>query len=1785
MKLNRLLLLSTLLLLSFISFAQNNFSIAFRSGAIRPEANIRQGFLDSFNKRSLRTNNKSLVVLQFHKIPTDGERKVLQANGIELLDYVSGTAYTATVRGELKPGGLTQAHVRSVVELSPQQKMNQLLTQGSVPYWAVKAIGTVDVWARFPKTFSVNEVLEQLQQLNVDVLSLSYQSYRILPLRIATNRLPELASLPFIEYVQPAPPQDQPLNSNSRMASRANVLNASIANGGRGLNGEGVVVGIGDNSDIQTHVDFSGRLINRAAVVVTGHGTHVSGTLAGAGNINELYRGYAPKATIVSQSFNGILINAPTYVQDYGMVITNNSYGDIIECDYNGTYDMVSQYLDQMAFDFPNLQNVFAAGNSGASTCAPFALGYRTVLGGYQSAKNVLTVGNTSDTGAIAPSSSRGPVKDGRTKPEIVAMGQLVASTWPTNTYANSSGTSMASPAASGGLALLYQRYRQLNGGANPKNALMKAILCNGAADKGNAGPDYQYGFGWMNLLRSMDMLEAGHYFAGNSVNGSTNTHTIAIPANTAQLKVMLYWNDPAASLISSTTLVNDLDLTVTDPSLTTTLPKILDTAIANVGNTATTGPDHINNMEQVVINNPAAGSYNVKVTGTAITQNPSQEYFLVYDIIPVQLKLTAPFSGEALVPGEQTKIDWEAYGFNSGTVTIDYSADNGATWSNVAAGININRSFYVWTVPNVATTNALVRIAKDGGSESNTSDPFTIIGRPTVSLQTTQCEGYIGIKWTAAADATDYEVMVLQGEDMKTVATTTALSYTFNGLSKDSTYWVTVRPRISGKAGRRSVAISRKPNTGNCSGTISDNDLKLDAILAPKSGRKATSTALNASQVVSIRIKNLDDVAISNFTVQYAINGGAWVTENVTASIAAGGTYTHNFATTANLSALGTYTIAAVVKNAAADPVSSNDTAWTTVKHLDNQPIDLGTYFTDDLEAAAINAYQRDTTGLEGIDRYDFSPSTTFGRARTFINSGIAYSRSKALTLDADRVYATGNTNYLYGTFNLSNYNAAANDIRLDFQYLSHSQTNSTVNRVWIRGNDAQPWIAVYDLDSNKIDGAYKKTESIEIADSLLNAGQNFSSSFQIRWGQLALLPATDKALGGGYTFDDIRLYQVQNDMQMKSIDAPSASNCGLTSATAIQVSVRNSVNATVTDIPVRYRINNGAWVTETIPSIAANATLQYTFSTPADLSAFDSYNIQTVVALAGDSFRDNDTLSFSVRNSPVISSYPYLQNFETDNGYWFAAGKNSTWEYGTPVSTHINRAASGVKAWKTRLAGNYNDNEYSYLYSPCFDITAMTQPTLSFSVAMDIEDCGATLCDAAWAEYSEDGVIWKKLGTAGSGTNWYNKATPQVWSLQSNYHWHVATIALPAGLNRLRLRFVMNSDGGVNREGMAIDDIHIYDNTYGIYDGATMAAPVTLNVSGNSWIDFTSNGKLIASVQPNNQSLGATAAQAYVFTGAVRNNNSQYYHNRNITIQPSTTSPGDSVMVRFYFLDSETNSLLSATGCSNCTPPASAYELGISKYSDPDVSFENGTVSDDQQGTWTFIEPAKVTKVPFDKGYYAEFKVKSFSEFWLNNGGFDRSTPLPVKMMEFTAQKTPGNAVVLNWKTGGEADVARYEIEVARGNDQLQAAQFVKIGEVVSGGNSTSMRTYSFTDSEAEKVGAQYYRLKIIDADGSFVYSEIRPVVFDEAVLWQVYPNPSRGNFSLIYQLSNGEKMEAAVYDAKGRLVKEVYTTANGFLQKLSIDLSMSNYASGVYLLQIKTAGKKQSFKLTKF
>ncbi|MEI9913286.1 MAG: hypothetical protein WDO71_28760 [Bacteroidota bacterium] len=107
-----------------------------------------------------------------------------------------------------------------------------------------------------------------------------------------------------------------------------------------------------------------------------------------------------------------------------------------------------------------------------------------------------------------------------------------------------------------------------------------------------------------------------------------------------------------------------------------------------------------------------------------------------------------------------------------------------------------------------------------------------------------------------------------------------------------------------------------------------------------------------------------------------------------------------------------------------------------------------------------------------------------------------------------------------LKATYNLLPHFSTDDDIRLDFVYKNHGQGPDNANKVWIRGDDTKPWIEVYDLYANQLDfGLYKKSTSIELSDILTANTQDFSTSFQVRFGQQGFILTSDDN-GGAWLY-----------------------------------------------------------------------------------------------------------------------------------------------------------------------------------------------------------------------------------------------------------------------------------------------------------------------------------------------------------------------------------------------------------------------------------------------------------------------------------------------------------------------------------------------------------------------------------------------------------------------------------------------------------------------------------------
>ena len=589
---------------------------------------------------------------------------------------------------------------------------------------------------------------------------------------------------------------------------------------------------------------------------------------------------------------------------------------------------------------------------------------------------------------------------------------------------------------------------------------------------------------------------------------------------------------------------------------------------------------------------------------------------------------------------------------------------------------------------------------------------------------------------------------------------------------------------------------------------------------------------------------------------------------------------------------------------------------------------------------------------------------------------------------------------------------------------------------------------------------------------------------------------------------------------------------------------------------------MNGGAIVTETIPVINGNQTMTYIFNTTANLAAYIDYSLDVWIRYSADNYANNDSIiNYSFHNSPLISAFPYLERFEGTNGNWYTKGINSSWQWGVPAGTIINKAPNGTKAWVTNLTGNYNDNEISYLYSPCFDVSGMVQPELSFSHIFKMEDnCD---CDYHWIEYSPDGgITWQKLGSVGSGTNWYDNATYQAWQA-SNTKWHVSSIDLPSGLNFVRLRFVVSTDGATNYEGVGIDDIHIFDKAK-IYSGPDVVG-ITQTVGPGGWVDFTVGGNLVASINSYSENLGNTSVDVHFNNGPVRVSNNQYYLDRNIVIRPAA-QPSQYVGVRYYFTDAEANRLILASGCGSCTTIRDAYESGVTKYSGT-ASDENGTLADDTLGFFQFINPMNVDIIPYNSGYYAEFGVNSFSEFWINNGGITGISPLPINLLKFDAAKD-GGQTKLTWTTSQEVNSDKFIIERS-GN----GIDFVNIGYVNARGNSSNVSNYQFIDDNPIK-GINYYRLKLIELNSTSRHSMVRKVVFGKATNNLVYPNPVTDG--VIYIQTAVECTKVELFDITGKLLQTFNTKGT------NNPLNISKVTSGIYELRIFTLSDVLSQKI---
>jgi len=504
---------------------------------------------------------------------------------------------------------------------------------------------------------------------------------------------------------------DQPVyiqteNENAAITTAANLVrsNSNYNN----VEGGSVTIGLWEASGIPriSHREYEGRItIEDGTSTRSGHAGHVAGTLIAAG-VDSDAMGMAPAARISAFSASGVA----SELLEYGAVapgtnllyISNHSYGvgqgwedrnwqgsfsangdssTNVESDF-GRYSFSAEQWDDVTYNLPYHLSFISAGNQrnddapregqewtrGSETFTydpdihPLGDGdYKNGwdnMEGRKLAKNAVTVGATADavrsgqrdvTRAVTRSfSSRGPVDDGRIKPDLCANGDSLRSADSSgdSSYGTRSGTSMSTPNVCGSTALLVDYYSSRFPGEAMKASTLKALILHTADDDGNPGPDYRYGWGIMNTQAAADLLinyaesNGDGYMVESLVDedeNSSRSHVFAWDG-TSPLRATICWTDPAGERVfghdnRTRTLVNDLNLLVTGPDGTHfpyVMPHVGDWSVSSIDDDAITGVNTVDNVEQVFVEDPVPGNYTITIDYAGNLTNDVQEYSLI---------------------------------------------------------------------------------------------------------------------------------------------------------------------------------------------------------------------------------------------------------------------------------------------------------------------------------------------------------------------------------------------------------------------------------------------------------------------------------------------------------------------------------------------------------------------------------------------------------------------------------------------------------------------------------------------------------------------------------------------------------------------------------------------------------------------------------------------------------------------------------------------------------------------------------------------------------------------------------------------------------------------------------------------------------------------------------------------------------------------------------------------------------------------------------------------------
>jgi hypothetical protein len=327
-----------------------------------------------------------------------------------------------------------------------------------------------------------------------------------------------------------------------------------------------------------------------------------------------------------------------------------------------------------------------------------------------------------------------------------------------------------------------------------------------------------------------------------------------------------------------------------------------------------------------------------------------------------------------------------------------------------------------------------------------------------------------------------------------------------------------------------------------------------------------------------------------------------------------------------------------------------------------------------------------------------------------------------------------------------------------------------------------------------------------------------------------------TAATFGRGVWQTDIETQPIDTDLEITNLSTTTGQSVSCTELSALATVTNNGTSA-VSTFDITYEAGG---ITNTI---TWNGNLAPGESTDLDLEAlsleFGTYNFEATLIQTSDQILANNDKSIEININK--SGVPEEQNdFETSEDELLVlsggdasiqcAESESVWQRGIPTGSVLGQAASGQNVYGTNLSGNHPDNVLEYLTTPCYDLSAIANPTISLNMAFELE----LDWDILYVEYStDDSVSWNLLGSS-DDENWYNSNTvpggncfncpgAQWTGTISEYQQYSLNLDDLSSETNVVFRFVFHSDQNTNEEGVIIDDLRIGDGVLSTEDFTT--------------------------------------------------------------------------------------------------------------------------------------------------------------------------------------------------------------------------------------------------------------------------------------------------------------------------------------------------------------------------